>query len=143
MTINMDPFLKTFKIFLLCLLFSAGRAFAEAPPGRVRALFVGDIMAHKEQLDAARRGGSWDFAPQFRRVKPLFNRAFVVGNLETVFAGGDTLNGFTGYPLFNTPDELATALVALGVDAVTIANNNILDKGATAASRTIYVLNED
>jgi poly-gamma-glutamate synthesis protein (capsule biosynthesis protein) len=114
--------------------------YAEDMEGTVRArvIFVGDIMAHKEQIDGAKRDGSWDFLPQFRRVKPLFEDALVVGNLETVFAG--ERRGFAGYPSFNTPDELAEALVDLGVDVVTLANNHILDRGSSGALRTIEVL---
>ncbi|MDR2528866.1 MAG: CapA family protein [Synergistaceae bacterium] len=108
--------------------------------GGARVVFVGDIMTHKEQLDAARRGGSWDFTPQFRRVRPLFENALVVGNLETVFAGEKS--GFAGYPSFNTPDELADALVDLGVGVVTLANNHILDRGTAGAQRAIEVLDK-
>ena len=117
---------------------------ALALPLRARALFIGDIMAHKQQLDAAATGRNgareWDFAPQFRRVRPLFGGdALIVGNLETTFAGPE--RGYAGYPLFNTPDSLADALVALGVRVVTLANNHILDRGAGGARRTVEVLN--
>jgi poly-gamma-glutamate synthesis protein (capsule biosynthesis protein) len=111
---------------------------------RARAVFVGDIMAHIEQVNSAKKSsGEWDFAPQFRRVKPLFmsggeNKNLVVGNLETVFAGPDA--GFAGYPSFNTPDSLADALIDLGVDVVTLANNHILDRGLSGALRTTKVL---
>ncbi|MDR3165237.1 MAG: CapA family protein [Synergistaceae bacterium] len=105
---------------------------------KARAVFVGDIMAHAEQLKAARYEASWDFKPQFRRVKPLIWKALAVGNLETVFAG-DAYE-FGGYPVFNTPDELASALDDLGMDIVTIANNHILDLGYDAAKRTADVL---
>lgn len=130
------------NILLPVLLLLLVRAcFAEEPAEpRARVIFIGDIMAHKEQIEGARRaGGSWDFRPQFRRVKPLFEDALVVGNLETVFAGAKS--GFAGYPSFNAPDELADALVDLGVAGVTLANNHILDRGASGASRTIDVLN--
>lgn len=130
------------NILLPVLLLLLVRAcFAEEPAEpRARVIFIGDIMAHKEQIEGARRaGGAWDFRPQFRRVKPLFEDALVVGNLETVFAGAKS--GFAGYPSFNAPDELADALVDLGVAGVTLANNHILDRGASGASRTIDVLN--
>ncbi|NLL36003.1 MAG: CapA family protein [Fretibacterium sp.] len=117
-----------------------GRADAEV---RARAIFVGDVMAHKQQLEAAERrleDGEkvWDFKPQFRRVKPLFERALVVANLETVFAGSE--RGYAGYPSFNTPDSLTEALNDLGVGVVTLANNHILDRGASGARRTTEVL---
>jgi poly-gamma-glutamate synthesis protein (capsule biosynthesis protein) len=97
-------------------------------------------MAHAEQIEAASADGGWDFKPQFRRVKPLFWDALVVGNLETVFAGPE--QKFTGYPMFNTPDELAGALADLDVRLVTLANNHIFDRKSAGAFRTTEVLDD-
>jgi poly-gamma-glutamate synthesis protein (capsule biosynthesis protein) len=121
-------------LFLPVTIFSP----ASADTIKARAVFVGDIMAHAEQLEAARYGASWDFSPQFKRVKPLFWKALAVGNLETVFAGD--AYAFEGYPVFNTPDELASAIADLEIDIVTLANNHILDMGYGAAGRTADVL---
>gem|GEM_PF-1249331 len=107
---------------------------------RARAVFIGDIMVHDQQLVAARDGTSWDFKPHFHRVKPLFQGSLAVGNLETVLAGEQ--KRFAGYPAFNTPDELASALVDLGINIVMLANNHILDQGLEAALRTTKVLDE-
>ena len=139
---------RTFFLAISLVILASFASFtpmpAQALPLRARALFIGDIMAHDQQLDAAatRRNGAveWDFAPQFRRVRPLFwGDALIVGNLETTFAGPE--RGYAGYPSFNTPDSLADALVALGVRVVTLANNHILDRGAGGARRTVEVLN--
>ncbi|GHV34706.1 hypothetical protein FACS1894187_05850 [Synergistales bacterium] len=133
-------FFYSFIYFLTCAV-PDGRAEEVI---RARAIFIGDIMAHKEQIESAKKPTSeWDFTPQFRRVKPLFmsnneNKNLIVGNLETVFAGSGA--GFAGYPSFNTPDSLADALVELGVDVVTLANNHILDRGLSGALRTTEVL---
>jgi poly-gamma-glutamate synthesis protein (capsule biosynthesis protein) len=107
---------------------------------RARAVFVGDIMVHQEQLAAALNGTSWDFKPQIRRTLPLFWGSLAVGNLETVFAGKD--KKFSGYPMFNTPDELTDALNYLEIDIVTLANNHIMDMGLNAAARTTKILDE-
>lgn len=129
------------SVFFLALSFSV-RAWGF--PLRARALFVGDIMAHRQQLATAEARDAdgtkyWDFVPQFRRVKPLLaGDALIVGNLETTFAGEH--RGYAGYPSFNTPDALADALTDLGVDLVTLANNHILDRGAEGARRTTEVL---
>ena len=101
-------FFPTMSLVILALFASFAPMPALAFPLRARALFIGDIMAHKQQLDAAATGrnGSreWDFAPQFRRVRPLFGGdALIVGNLETTFAGPE--RGYAGYPSFNTPDS--------------------------------------
>ncbi len=128
-------------VFFLFLLVTA--TFADDT--RLRLLFIGDVMAHTQQLEAAERGGakdkSWNFLPQFRRVKPLSKHSsdpFIVANLETTFSGGRV--GYAGYPSFNTPDSLTDALKDLGVHVVTLANNHILDRGSFGARRTTEVL---
>ncbi len=126
------------KFFLAAILiFLASMASAES---RARFLFIGDIMAHQQQLDAANHKGSYDFAPQFRRVRPLIEYSFLVGNLETVFAGNEGKLKYSGYPMFNTPDSLADVLKDLNFDLLTLANNHIFDKGPAGARRTTEIL---
>ncbi len=136
-------FKKTAVAFLaLLLIFSVSR---QARAERARALFIGDIMTHIQQLDAAEHkekgGRRWDFAPQFHRVKPLLADAFVIGNLETTFSGEK--RRYTGYPAFNTPDSLTAALRDLDIDLLTLANNHIFDRGAAGARRTAEVLTRE
>jgi poly-gamma-glutamate synthesis protein (capsule biosynthesis protein) len=105
----------------------------------VRVVFLGDIMTHAQQLKYAKTPDGYDFAKQFARVKPYLRRAMVVGNLETTFAGEG--RKYSGYPAFNTPDELGQAIASLGVHVVTLANNHILDQGLPGVARTIDTLN--
>ena len=128
--------LKTVVLFLCVFLCARAAGATET----ARLVFIGDIMAHAEQLEAAKRPGFWDFTPQFRRIKPLLKNAFVVGNFETVMAGEKAK--YTGYPMFNTPDALAEALKDAGVGAVTLATNHILDRREAGAERTMSVLDE-
>lgn len=123
-------------ILLICSLFASPGAAAE----RARLVFIGDVMAHDKQLEAASGDAGYDFGPQFRRILPLFYDALVVANLETVFAGEAAK--FTGYPEFNTPDQLAEALADAGVRVVTLANNHILDRREWGAARTLAVLDD-
>lgn len=129
--------MKRLSVILLLLL--CGCAYGET---RARFLFIGDIMIHDQQLDAARhKDGTYDFSPSFRRVKPLLRGSFLVGNLETVFAGTGKKLRYAGYPLFNTPDVFTENIsVDLGVDLLTLANNHIFDRGASGARRTVEVL---
>jgi poly-gamma-glutamate synthesis protein (capsule biosynthesis protein) len=132
----------TRRFAALAALFLSVMAFSPALGDTIkaRAVFVGDIMVHAEQLEAAKYEASWDFRPQFKRVKPLFWKALAAGNLETVFAG--ETHQFEGYPVFNTPDELASALADLKIDIVALASNHILDMGYDAAGRTADVLDK-
>ena len=128
---------KLCAIFIMMIF--CGCANAET---RARFIFIGDIMVHDQQLDAAKRkGGTYDFSPSFRRVKPLLKDAFLVGNLETVFAGTGKKLKYAGFPLFNTPDVFTENLTGdLEVDLLSLANNHIFDRGATGARRTTEVL---
>ncbi|MDR0652991.1 MAG: CapA family protein, partial [Synergistaceae bacterium] len=128
--------LKTVVIFVCAFLCTRAAGAEET----ARLVFIGDIMTHVEQLEAAKRPNSWNFAPQFIRIKPLLKDAFVVGNFETVMAGEKAR--YTGYPMFNTPDALAEALKDAGVDAVTLATNHILDRREAGAQRTMSVLDD-
>jgi poly-gamma-glutamate synthesis protein (capsule biosynthesis protein) len=102
----------------------------------VRLIFVGDIMTHIQQLEAAERSkGQYDFAPQFENIRNLLSGDLVVGNFETTLAGAE--RGFTGYPAFSTPDALLDDLKDIGFNVLLLANNHIYDKGVTGLKRTI------
>ena len=105
-----------------------------------RFLFIGDIMIHQQQLDAAISGDTYNFSKQFRRIKPLIDSSFLVGNLETVFAGKTKKRNYAGFPFFNTPDVLTDTLNELNIDLLTLANNHIFDRGNDGARRTTKVL---
>jgi poly-gamma-glutamate capsule biosynthesis protein CapA/YwtB (metallophosphatase superfamily) len=102
----------------------------------LHVMAVGDIMMHMPQVDAGRSSKGYDFTSYFEDVKPLFAQAdLVLGNLETTLSGSDV--GFSGYPRFNSPDELADALQEAGFDVMTTANNHSLDRGEKGLKRTL------
>ena len=102
--------------------------------------FIGDILCERPLLRATRRGRGYDFTPVFSDCRAFFAESdWVVGNLETVFAGrkaGYTKDLFS----FNAPDEFARAMAQAGVRAVTVAGNHILDRGKSGLIRTLDVL---
>ncbi len=71
---------------------------------------------------------SYDFWPVFKPIATYLAMAdYAVANLETRLAGPEF--GYSGYPLFNSPDELAHALKYAGFDLVGTANNHSFDMG--------------
>lgn len=54
------------------------------PPAKITLLFVGDLMQHQAQLDAARTDkGTYDYSPCFSLVKEQISGADIaIGNLE-------------------------------------------------------------
>ena len=103
---------------------------------------IGDIMCHNTQYNDAynKDTDTYDFSYVFDDISLYTKTADIcVGNLETTFAGEEV--GYSSYPTFNTPDELAYDLKDLGVDVLSTAGNHALDKGFDGLSRTIDTLN--
>jgi len=107
-----------------------------------RLAFVGDIMVHQEQLNAARVSpGVYDFNYKFRYIYPFLQGAdFTLGNLETTLVPPH--RGFAGWPLFRTPASMADALINAGFDMVTTGNNHSFDDFVPGVRSTIELLNE-
>lgn len=104
---------------------------------------VGDIMSHTPQLPGAydAKLGVYNFDPFFQEVKDILGQGdWIMANLETPIAGADF--GYTGYPTFNAPFELAEALKNAGFNLLSTANNHSLDKGERGLLRTLEHLKE-
>lgn len=102
---------------------------------------IGDIMCHNTQYWDAydAQTDTYSFSYVFDEIKPYIeNSDIAIGNLETSFAGKD--RGYSNYPTFNSPDQLAYSLKQLGLDVITTAGNHCLDMGFSGLSRTIDVL---
>ncbi|MEW6702527.1 MAG: CapA family protein, partial [Bacteroidota bacterium] len=104
--------------------------------------FTGDLMCHLPLIDFARvQKDSFDFKPVFREVKKFLSSSdLTIGNLETTIAGKE--NKYSGYPLFNSPDEYLDALKNAGFDILLTANNHSLDRSKKGIVRTIDKISE-
>ena len=89
---------------------------------------VGDLMCHSTQFNYARQADStFNFKPVFREIKKYFdNSDVVIGNLETVVFGNEI--NYSGYPVFNTPEDFLKGLKYAGFDILVTANNHIFDQ---------------
>lgn len=102
---------------------------------------IGDIMCHNTQYwDAYQKEtDTYDFSYVFENVKDYIAAGDVsIANIETSFAGKE--RGYSNYPVFNSPDELARDVKKAGLDIITTAGNHCLDMGYSGLSRTIDVL---
>lgn len=107
-------------------------------PIKVTIAAVGDIMMHSPQMKAGYNSSSdqYNFDSFFSKIKPYLASAdLALGNLETPLAGKE--RKYTGYPMFNSPTELASALKNSGFDVLTTANNHALDRGASGLIATL------
>lgn len=99
---------------------------------------TGDIMFHSTQLKAAydNESKTYKFDSVFEKVKPYFEDAdLAIANFETVTGGKETK--YSGYPTFNTPENVLDTLKGIGIDILTTANNHCLDRRKEGLIKTI------
>ncbi|MEG4489648.1 CapA family protein [Microcoleus sp. D2_18a_B4] len=109
-----------------------------------KLIAVGDIMMHSTQTRSGydAKNKTYNFDTFFAPVKSILSTGdWVIGNLETPLAGEDA-GGYTGYPLFNAPAQLADATKKAGFNILTTANNHALDRGEKGVIRTIANLSD-
>lgn len=93
---------------------------------------VGDNLIHEMiyvQADKAAgemNDGKYDFTPMYKHVKEDIEKADLAYIDQESIIGGDQL-GISGYPTFNSPDQVARDVAATGFDLVNTANNHCLD----------------
>lgn len=106
---------------------------------RISLLFVGDVMQHMPQVEAAWDAptNGYNYLACFEPIKPWISSADIaIANLETTLAG----TPYSGYPMFSAPDALVSGLKQAGFDLLGTANNHCCDRGLLGITRTIKVL---
>lgn len=152
-------FILLFLIFVLCLLaliksdfFNSTNVIQDSSvesetveekiePINFTMTAIGDTLCHNTQYWDAYNSSTkqYDFSYVYDDIKDYTSSADItIGSLETTFAGED--RGYSNYPVFNSPDSLATGLKDIGVDVISLAGNHALDYGYFGICRTIDVL---
>ena len=100
---------------------------------RMSLIAVGDILIHESVYKDAyvSENDSYDFHYMFTDIEPIINKYDLKFCNQESIIGGRTL-GISGYPSFNSPDEIGDELVNLGFNLISLANNHTLDKGENA-----------
>ncbi|MDI9590727.1 MAG: CapA family protein [Acidobacteriota bacterium] len=95
----------------------------------VRLMMVGDILMHSSVIDSGRQAdGSLAYDHLFAPLAADIAEADVaVLNQETILGGSSW--PYTGYPTFNSPQEVGDAEAAAGFDVILKATNHTLDLG--------------
>ena len=102
---------------------------------------AGDIITHNSNFKDAHnvKDDTYDFSYVFDNIAGYFENAdFNIGTLESNFAGKAV--GYSNYPQFNAPEDLAYDLKELGFDVLATAHNHALDKGYNGLVNTLNEL---
>lgn len=98
---------------------------------------VGDIILHDEQIWSAynEEDKTYDFNENFKYIKNFIENSDIsYGTIEGTYSGEEI--GYSGYPNYNGPDSMISALHDSGFDIINLATEHILDKGLEGAKRT-------
>ena len=117
---------------------------------RVHVVAAGDNLIHYSVYKNAEAnaygqdGVNYDFKPIYENVKYLVESADVaILNQETIISESNPIRGADGGQLiFNSPPEVADAVIDLGFDVFTMANNHLLDMGASGLEESINFWNK-
>ncbi|MBA2240603.1 MAG: CapA family protein [Solirubrobacterales bacterium] len=103
--------------------------------------FAGDLLVHEPVWQRALElgGGEYDFEPMFEPLRGLVERADIsFCHLETPMTSAPP----QGYPVFNTPPQVADAVEATGWDACSTASNHSLDQGLEGIAENVRILDK-
>jgi poly-gamma-glutamate synthesis protein (capsule biosynthesis protein) len=118
-----------------------GRGVLGATQDKVSLCAVGDQLATDMSFPIADRyagergDGVYDFLPFYQEVAPViqgYDLRYI--NQETVMAGRE--RGYSGYPVFNSPDNMAETIAAVGFNLVNFATNHTYDMGLSGIERS-------
>lgn len=100
---------------------------------RMSLIAVGDILIHESVYKDAyvSETDSYDFHKMFTEIEPIIKKYDLKFCNQESTIGGRSL-GISGYPSFNSPDEIGDELVDLGFNLISLANNHALDRGEDA-----------
>jgi poly-gamma-glutamate capsule biosynthesis protein CapA/YwtB (metallophosphatase superfamily) len=110
-------------------------------PGKASIIYTGDVLMHDAIINGGlKANGTYDYNYLFADTKSLISGAdYSITDFEGVMSGSPP---YTGYPSFNAPDAIATAIKNAGYDMVTTANNHGFDKGFAAFKHTPTVFTD-
>ncbi len=103
---------------------------------------MGDLLMHEPVFSNAKTSdGTYDFEPIFRYLAGYVSALdYAAINLETTLAGTDNGYSYSGYPLFNCPDEIVDGAKDAGFDMLLTANNHSYDTKLVGYKRTVEVI---
>ena len=103
--------------------------FDEEAPDELEFLMIGDVLVHKGVWQSGELpDGTRNYDHLFAQVADEVAAADVAIVEQETILGGTSL-GLSGYPTFNSPQEIGDAEVAAGFDVALCASNHACDKG--------------
>lgn len=103
---------------------------------------TGCMLLHSPFIDSyPDADGNYDFSSIYKYITPYYSKPdFMTCEFEGSLAGPDA--GYSGYPLFLSPDVIIENIRDAGVDLQFLATNHVYDGGSDGFHRTMQVYDE-
>lgn len=108
----------------------------------VSLVAVGDNFTHESVINSGRQAdGTYNYDFLFADTKSFVEAADIAVIFQTMIIAGND-KGVSGYPVFNAPEEMITAIDNAGFDVALMASNHSNDKGTDGIRKCISLWNE-
>ena len=106
----------------------------------VKFVAVGDNLIHQELIESGEKAdGTRDYHAFYEKTKKYIQEADIASiNQETILGGN--VAPYTGYPRFNSPQEIGDAVADTGFDIMTLATNHFYDAGMEGINSALTFL---
>ena len=96
---------------------------------KVNFVAVGDNLIHQELIESGEKAdGTKDYHAFYEKTKRFIQQADIASVNQETILGGDVAP-LTGFPRFNSPQEIGDAIADTGFDIMTLATNHFYDAG--------------
>ena len=104
---------------------------------KVTLMAVGDDLVHTSVIDSGKKSdGTYNYDHLFTNILGDIKQTdLAIINQETVLGGSELR--YSGYPRFNSPQEIGDAIVKAGFNVVLHATNHSMDKGEQGMQNSI------
>lgn len=103
---------------------------------------TGCILLHSPFMTSyPDENGNYDFSSVFRYITPYYSQPdFMTAEFEGSLGGADL--GYSGYPMFNSPDIIIENMKDSGIDLQFLATNHIYDSLEDGFERTLHIYDQ-
>lgn len=99
-------------------------------------VMVGDALIHMPINNSHKSGSGYDFKGIFKYIKPIVSEYDLKYYNQETILGGTSL-GLSGYPQFNSPQQVGDAFRDAGFNLVSLATNHSMDNYYRTGGKTI------
>lgn len=114
----------------------------EIEKNTITLVAVGDNFVHDSVIESGKQSdGTYNYDFLFDSIRSYTQDADIAAIFQTMIIAGND-KGVSGYPSFNTPEEMMTAIDNAGFDVALMASNHSNDMGTGAIRDCISMWNE-